>query len=150
MQGTAMPLTKPGSGELTEFVTIVRHYTAPASSEEVEAGKPVLTDLGHEVRTIKGKLEAVGALTYWGAVQTGSSVTHKLYMRTIPGLTDVRSLNQVVEFRISGETYKLVRVQALPGVPAFVCCDVTNLGANDPNLITRLPDTDVLGGTDEL
>ena len=145
-----MALNKPGSGELTKFVTIVRHYTRPTSSEDVEAGKPVLTDLGHEVRTVKGKLEAVGALTYWGAVQTGSSVTHKLYLRAVPGLTDVRSLNQVVEFRIDGETFNLVRVQALPGVPAFVCCDITNLGVDDPNLITQLPDIDVLGGGDEL
>lgn len=145
-----MALIKPGAGELNRFVQIVRHYTLPADAASVQTGAPVMRDLGHEVKEVKGKLEPVGALTYWGAAQTGASVTHKLYMRLIPGISDVRSLNQVVEFHIAGETYKLVRVQELDGVPRFVCCDVTNAGQTDASLETSLPEIDLLEGPDAL
>lgn len=125
-----MPLTRPRAGELKTTVRIISHTSAPVSPSGDVTG-PVIGDYGRLVRTVRGKLETVGALTYWGAVQAGESVTHKLYMWSIPGVSDVRSLTQVTEFDIEGETYRLVRCQTLPGVPSFVCCDVTNAGKTD-------------------
>lgn len=139
-----MPLTKPGAGELNRLVHLVRHISIPAEESSISGGAPVLQDLGHEVQTIKGKLEAVGALTYWGAVQVGGSVTHRLYMREIKGVTDVRSLTQVVEMHIDGETYKLVRAQELDGAPRFVCCDVTCEGKTSDQLQTTVEGIDPL------
>lgn len=125
-----MALTRPRAGDLTKTVRIISHTTAPVTPAEGEAG-PVIGDYGQVVRTVRGCLEPVGGLVYYGAIQAGTSVTHRLYMYSLKGITDVRSLTQLTEFDIEGETYRLIRCQELEGLPKFVCCDVTNAGKTD-------------------
>lgn len=143
-----MPLKRPRAGDLTKTVRVISHTTAPVAPPEDGSQGTLIGDYGQVVRTVRGYLEPVGGLVYYGAIQAGTSVTHRLYMYSLKGITDVRSLTQLTQFDIEGETYRLIRCQELEGLPEFVCCDVTNAGKTDIAYVQA--GIEPLGGEDGL
>lgn len=76
-----------------------------------------------------GRIEPVGAQIYWGTVQVGDGVTHRVYVRCIKGKTRPQDLTRLVDITCEGIRYRVMRVTDIAGEGRFTVIDVTSEGA---------------------
>ncbi len=90
-----MSFKAPSAGELDTFVTIVRIANSP--DDEVELSTEEV-----EVLTRWAKIEPVGTAIYVGTAQTGTGITHRIYIdfTTLVQADDVVKTNDGRRFRV--------------------------------------------------
>lgn len=113
-----MALTPPRIGALRDRVTL-RLWEDTATGEA--AATPVFTD----VATLFGRLEPIGDGIFFGAIQVGTGVTHRLWLRHRSDLT----VRHVVEH--GGQRYRVRRVSDLEGAGRFTLALLEHWGAAD-------------------
>jgi hypothetical protein len=74
------------------------------------------------------KIEAVGSMIFWESSQTERAVTHRIFVRAVPGKTYPEDLFGVYAVKGDGLTYKVRRVAAANGGHRFTVLDVEARG----------------------
>lgn len=112
-------------------ISELRHRVAILVKEDVP------TEFNRSQKRVKirdevwGKLEAVGAGIFWGAKQIDSGVTHRIYVRAIPGRTRPQDLFGVTDFVVDGMLYRMRRIADLGGAERFTVIDCEQKGFCD-------------------
>lgn len=55
------------------------------------------------------KVEVIGGSVYWDNVQTEEAVTHRVFVRTVPGKTRPQDLPRLIEIECEGIWYRVKR-----------------------------------------
>lgn len=104
----------PHIGELNRLVQIRRRADQPVDDIEVDSSFPEAVDRW-------AKIEPVGSVVYAGSVQIDATVTHRVTVRTLAGVTDHHEV-------VHGTTiYRVRRVTDLNGARRFTVLDVEEL-----------------------
>ena len=114
----------PTIGKLRHRVKILVASDIPADDNGSEKEFKVKDE-------VWGALEVVGSGIFWNSMQTEETVTHRLYMRSIPGRTRPQDLEGVTYFVANGLSYRARRIADVAGEERFTVIDCEQLGAFD-------------------
>ena len=78
-----------------------------------------------------GALDVVGSGIFWGSMQVEETVTHRIYLRSIPGRTRPQDLTGVTYFVVNGMRYRARRTADIGGKDRFTVIDCEQLGVFD-------------------
>ena len=88
-----------------------------------------LTKKGEKLFELWGKIEPVGGVAYYESVNLEQTVTHRVWLRFVPGQSDPVSLAHLTEVEAEGVWYRVKRVTDVNGAHRFMCCECELLGA---------------------
>lgn len=117
-------MTLPTAGELNRRIEIRRWEDYPVG--DVELGSRY-----SESWLCWAKIVPVGSLIYQGSVQTGQTVTHRIVIRRVEGITDPVSLSRQHVIDCEGLRYIVRRVTDLEGKKLFTQIEAEETGAID-------------------
>jgi SPP1 family predicted phage head-tail adaptor len=109
-------MRKPSAGALDRRIALRRWQDQPNSAFGIDQ----TYDAGV---TVWGRIEPVGGSVYYGSKQTGDSVSHRITVRHVTGIT----AEHVAE--CDGVRYRVRRVSDLAGERRFTVLEVEELGA---------------------
>ena len=78
--------------------------------------------------TVWGRIEPVGSQIFWDAQQLEKGVTHRVYVRSIPGKTRPQDLEKVIRIVCEGLRYRMRRVADIAGEDRFTVIEVQSEG----------------------
>lgn len=114
----------PEIGHLRHRVRIQREYKVPG--EGATATRKVT-----EEKEIWGALEVVGSGIYWDSKEIEETVSHRIIVRTIKGVTRPQDLKGVRFFIVGGIRYQARRIADLGGEGRFTVIDCDEKGLED-------------------
>lgn len=110
-----MITAEPPAGELDRRITIRLREDLPLDVADLES---VFTEPRHRW----AKLRAVGTAAYTDSVQTDDTITHRIWVRLLPGVT---TSHEVVA---GGATYRIKRSAPWGAGKRFTLIEVEELG----------------------
>lgn len=116
--------------KLPEIGELDRRVTAYSVSHAGRSGTSALDRRSSELFSLWGKLEVVGGVSYWESVNLESAVTHRIYVRYIPGKTRPQDLKHLVELKIGSVWYRARRVTDVNAEHRFTAIECEELGAD--------------------
>lgn len=119
-----MAVSIPESGELKHQIEIIRRIDLPLSHHQVK-------QLDTLIFSCWAKIEPTGAL-YWGTVQIEQKATHRFWMRTVAGKTDVLSINHGILIKCEGRFYRPTRVTDANGEGVFTLIEACEMSDMQP------------------
>ncbi len=114
----------PRIGNLRHRVKILEASDIPADDNGSEKEFRVRDE-------VWGALDVVGSGIFWGSMQVEEAVTHRIYLRTIPGRTRPQDLTGVTYFVVNGLSYRARRIADIGGKDRFTVIDCEQLGDFD-------------------
>jgi head-tail adaptor len=130
-----MAYREPAAGDLNRRVAIRLRTDIPADDMGVSSEFS-------EIKPRWAKIEPVGTGVYSAGVQTGNKVTHRIWIRSLPGVTEAHEVVHVTH--LPGEPvysvvegapiYRIKRNADLNGGRRFTLLEVEELGADQAGL----------------
>jgi hypothetical protein len=109
----------PLPGEMNKRCRILRVRQLPKDASDKENEQELL---------FEGwcKVEVIGGSVYWDNIQTEDAVTHRLYVRSIRGITRPQDLPRLIEIQCNGLRYRSKRITDCNGAGRFTLleCEV--------------------------
>jgi hypothetical protein len=99
-------MENPTPGSLNKRVDILRIKQLPKG----DSGK---TNTAELLWTCWCKVEVIGGSVYWDNIQTEDAVTHRIYVRSVPGYTRPQDLPRMIELYCDGLHYRVKRTTDL-------------------------------------
>lgn len=114
----------PEIGHLRHRVRIQRAFTVPANGSTADRKVTEETE-------VWGALEVVGSGIYWDSKEIEETVSHRIIVRTIKGVTRPQDLKGVRFFIVDGIRYQARRIADLGGENRFTVIDCNEKGLED-------------------
>ena len=130
-----MAYREPAAGDLNRRVAIRLRTDIPADDMGVDSEFS-------EIKPRWAKIEPVGTGVYSAGVQTGNKVTHRIWIRALPGVTEAHEVVHVTHLSgapvfsvVEGSPiYRIKRNADLNGGRRFTLLEVEELGASQAGL----------------
>ena len=78
-----------------------------------------------------GKVSPVGSVSYYESVNLEQTITHRIFLRYIPGTSAPQDLAHLVEVECEGVWYRVRRVSDVNGQHRFTALDCEELGTDE-------------------
>jgi len=119
---TAVAITWPDNGELQRRVTVRRRTSQP----NVDMGLTETFDAGF---SRWAKIDPVSGAAYWGSMQVGEEMTHRIWLRYGTG-TKPEDITQqhVIDYPNGNVRYRVLRSINVGDAQRFTMLEVKHLG----------------------
>lgn len=117
-------MNEPKHGELRSRIKICGWNDQPNAFGGVEQKLDKIT-------SVWAKVEVVSAQLWWGTAQVGEAVTHRFWIRCVPGLTDARHMNGRTKILYEGSEFRIRRVTDSEERHIWTIIEAEELGAHD-------------------
>ena len=120
-----MPVSIPYAGELTHRIELIKRVDKPSALN--------MGAMQEDSVIWKGwaKKEPTGA-AYWLGSQTEDRITHRFWVRNIPGVTDVYSLNHGILIREGKQIFRPKRVTDANDLRKWTLIEAQEVGEDRP------------------
>ncbi len=130
-----MAYREPAAGDLNRRVAIRLRTDIPADDMGVDSEFS-------EIKPRWAKIEPVGTGVYSAGVQTGNKITHRVWIRALPGVTEAHEVVHVTHLPgdpaysvvVGAPIYRIKRNADLNGGRRFTLLEVEELGASQAGL----------------
>jgi len=106
-------------GRLRWRVTIATRAQAPAPDGGI-------AETYTRLQTVRADVQPIGALTFWGAQQTDTPVTHRIALRWLDGIDNTQAILRDTiraDQSVRTEVFRIRRVQELNGRKRFLAIE---------------------------
>ena len=111
----------PNIGDLNRRITAYSVSHAGGKSALLEQTDAILFRLW-------GMVEVVGGTTYFDSANINEAITHRIWVRYVPGLSRPQDLRHLVELESEGIRYRVRRVTDANGAHRFIAMECEELG----------------------
>lgn len=110
-------MIEPLSGDMNSRITFEFRKSVPNT-------KSGFDEVTTNTFTVWGRIEPVGFQVFWGSAQIEQTVTHRIFVRAIPGKTYPQDLTKLVKVSSEGLKYRVRRVQDVNSAHRFTLLEV--------------------------
>ena len=110
-------MIEPLSGDMNSRITFEFRKSVPNT-------KSGFDEVTTNTFTVWGRIEPVGFQVFWSSAQIEQTVTHRIFVRAIPGKTYPQDLTKLVKVSSEGLKYRVRRVQDVNSAHRFTLLEV--------------------------
>lgn len=115
----------PRIGELNRRAALFRIKSVPVGEFELDNQREAIGEYWC-------KVEVVGASAYLESTNTETTLTHRIYLRYVEGVTSPLALQHLTEVDVDGFTYAVRRITDANSARRFTLLDCEQIRAIEP------------------